>query len=375
VRRRAIRVAHVVRSLDFGGAEKMVLRLAGLQKAAGNAEPRLLCIAGLGPLEGEARAIGLEPELVGMGGIRFLSPISRVAGLLRRDRPDIVHTHNLVAHTHAAPAARMLGIPVVHTKHGRQVTSFGRPPGLRRLVYSLADRIAVVSQDTGKSLLSKAPVDRRRLRIVYNGIDPARYRGIDRISARKGEGLAQYRFVAGSVSRLDPVKDHPTMLRSFAAATAGRDDCAFLVVGDGPERGRIERLTGELGIAGRVLMRGFTDEIPAMLACMDMFLQPSTEEGLSLTILEAMAAGVPVVSTAVGGTPEIIADGTSGTLIRPGDVGALAEAIERFLADPAPFVAMAAEASRLVDERFSLDRMNEAYDDIYRELLAERGTV
>ena len=371
--RPAIRVTHVVRSLEFGGAEKMVLRLAGLQKAAGTAEPRLVCVAGLGPLETEARGIGLEPELVGMRGIRFVSAIARISRVLRRERPDIVHTHNLVAHAHAAAAARMLGIPVVHTKHGRQVTSFGRPPGLRRLVYGLADRIAVVSSDTGESLLAKVSIDRRRLRIVYNGIDAAPYRAVDRVRAREDAGLGAYRFVAGSVSRLDPVKDHTTMLRAFAAATSGRDDCAFLIVGDGPERERIERAAAGLGIAGRVRMRGFTDDIPSMLACMDLFMQPSTEEGLSLTILEAAAAGVPVVSTAVGGTPEIIENGRSGTLIEPGDEAALAAAIDRFLVDPAPFAAMALRARRIIDERFSLERMNEAYDGIYRELLAERG--
>jgi len=367
-----IRVTHVVRSLEFGGAEKMVLRLAGLQLSSGKAEPRLVCVAGLGPLEAEARGIGLEPALAGMGGVRYLSPILRIARILRNDRPDLVHTHNLVAQAHAAPAARALGIPVLHTKHGRQVASFGRPPGLRRLVYGLADRIAVVSRDTGESLAAKVAIDPRRLRVIYNGIDTERYRGIDRHRAREAAGLGAYRFIAGSISRLDPVKDHGTMLRAFAAATTGRDDCAFLVVGDGPERGRIERLAAELGIAPRVRMQGFTDDIPSMLACMDLFLQPSTEEGLSLTILEAAAAGVPIVSTDVGGTPEIVADGVGGTLIRPGDIPALGAVIERFLVDPAPFAAMAEEARRVIDERFSLRRMNEAYEAIYREVLAER---
>jgi sugar transferase (PEP-CTERM/EpsH1 system associated) len=367
-----IRVTHVIRSLEFGGAEAMVLRLAELQKRMATVEPSLICMKSLGPLRGEAERLGLETTLVGTRGVKYFSGIARLVRLLTHRKPDIVHTHNLVAHTHAAPAAKLLGIPIVHTKHGRQVTSFRRLPVLRRLLYGLSDRTAVVSRDTGESLSSKVRIDPAKTVVVYNGIDVGRYTGVDRLRARSALGLDAEATVFGTVSRLDRVKDHPTMLRAFTKTTHNRDEGIMLIVGDGPERERIERLVSELGIGERVLMPGFSHDVPSMLACMDMYLQPSTEEGLSLTILEAAAAGLPVVSTKVGGTPEIITDGESGVLIDPGDVEALAATMERFFNDRDPFDEMAARGRKRIESLFSLEGMTARYEDIYRDVLRER---
>jgi glycosyltransferase involved in cell wall biosynthesis len=333
----------------------------------------MVCVKGLGPLAAEVENNGVPVSLTGMGGLRYLSPIARLRSKMLRERPDIVHTHNLLAHTHAAPAARTCGIPVVHTKHGRQVTSFSSFPWLRRYIYGLADRIAVVSRDTGKSLMSKVDIDAAKVTVVYNGIDTARFGSADGAGTRRRLGIAAGAAVAGAVSRLDPVKDHATMLRAFASAA--EDDEVFLIVGDGPERANIERLAGELGITDRVVMAGFSDDIPGMLAAMDIYLQPSTEEGLSLTILEAAAAGVPVVSTSVGGTPEIITDGVHGVLIEPGDVEALARVLKDFISDRKPFLEMASKARTRIEEVFSLEGMARGYDSLYRQVLSERGVM
>lgn len=370
---RSIKVAHVLRSLEFGGAERLVIDLAGTQKASGRIAPELVCLESLGPLRGEAERRGLPCALIGSGGIRYLTGIGRMRSHFARTKPDIVHTHNFLSHVHAAPAARLAGIPVVHTKHGKAVTSFAWSKRFRRFLYELADRIVVVSRETGESFRAKSGVDEAKLVVIYNGIDTTRFTGLDRSDARRSIGLDEGAIVFGSVSRLDPVKDHPTMLGAFRKAADRCPRCVFVIVGDGPERGAIERLIAELGLGGAVRIAGFTDDIPKYLAAFDLFLQPSTEEGLSLTILEAAAAGVPVVASSVGGTPEIIENGKTGTLIPARDVGALERAMCAFLENPAPFREMARRAREDVARRFSLAGMAAEYEALYRSVLRERG--
>ncbi len=371
---RPIKVAHVLRSLEFGGAEKMVLELARFQRREQGIDATLVCCAGLGPLEETARSHGLTCVSVAAGGVARGPLPARLLAHFRRERPDVVHTHNFFSHVRGALAARMAGIPVIHTKHGRAVRSFDWSPFLRRRLYRLADRIVVVSNETGESFRRKTGVEAGRIVVIRNGIEFRRYEGPAREEVLGAFGVRPGAVrIFGSVSRLDPVKDHGTMLRAFARAAGGRDDCALLVVGDGPERGSIERLARELEIEKRVLLAGFTNEIPKYLAAMDAFLQPSLAEGLSLTILEAAAAGVPVIATPVGGTPEIVTNGETGTLVPVANVEALAEAMGSFLADPKPFERMALRLKAEVDSAFSTSRMAESYLSLYREVMAERG--
>jgi glycosyltransferase involved in cell wall biosynthesis len=370
---RTIRVAHVLRSLEFGGAEKLVVDLAGAQKESGRIEPELVCLESFGPLRAEAERRGLSCTLVGSGGVRYLSAIRRLGRHFSRTRPHIVHTHNFVSHVHAAPAARLARLPVVHTKHGRALASFAWSKRFRRFLYDLADKIVVVSNETGESFRAKSGVDPAKIVVIYNGIDTARFRDLDRAGARRELGLDGESVVFGAVSRLDPVKDHPTMLRAFGKASKGRPKCVFVIVGDGPERGAVEGLIVELGLGDSVKLTGFTDDVPRRLAAFDLFLQPSTEEGLSLTILEAAAAGVPVVASAVGGTGEIIENGRTGTLVAAGDIEALAAALSGFIENPAPFREMARGARETVERRFSLASMTAAYEALYRSVRAERG--
>jgi glycosyltransferase involved in cell wall biosynthesis len=371
---RSLRVAHVLRSLEFGGAEKMVLELARFQRGEQGIDATLVCCAGLGPLEETARSYGLPCVSVAGGGVARGPLPARLLAHFRRERPDAVHTHNFFSHVRGALAARLAGIPVIHTKHGRAVRSFGWSPFLRRRLYRLADRIVVVSEETGESFRRLTGVEAGRIVVIRNGIDFHRYEGPARDEVLGAFGIRPDEArVFGSVSRLDPVKDHGTMLKAFERSAGGRPDCVLLIVGDGPERASIERLARGLGLEKRVLLAGFTNEIPKYLAAMDAFLQPSRAEGLSLTILEAAAAGVPVIATPVGGTPEIVVNGETGTLVPVGNVEALAEAMRSFLADPKPFGRMALKLKAEVESAFSTSRMAESYLKLYQDVIAERG--
>ena len=364
----SIKVIHAVRSLEFGGAEKMVLKLSVLQKETGHIFPQLVCVKGGGELSGEADRYGLHWTVTELGGVKYLSPILRLRAHFSGAKPDIVHTHNLVAHLHAAPAARLCGIPVIHTKHGRAVSAFSRFPGLRRWVYNLADRIAVVSDETGESFIRKTGVNPKKVVTVYNGIDQDCFHPAGGKDVREEFGIGADEILFGSLSRLSPEKDHKTMIQGFSEAVSGHENCRLLIVGDGPLRGQLERLVSDLSLNGKVIFAGFREDTTACLDAMDIFLQPSLEEGLSLTILEAAAAGVPVITTPVGGTPEIIVDRAEGIMVEPGNREELGSAMRSFLNDRAGFERMAEAARRKVRNRFSLSEMEKNYRELYRQL-------
>lgn len=367
--RRMIKVTHILRSLEVGGAEKLVADLACLQKRSGEIDPSVICMIGLGPLENTIREAGIRCETAGLRGVKYLSGILSARSVLSRNRPDIVHTHNLVAHLHGGIAAKSLGIPVIHTKHGREVPSFRKIPSLAKTVYGISRRTAVVSRDTGEIFQRKTGVDAGKIVVVHNGIDFSAFGHVSREVARKSFGISPESTVFGSVSRLDPVKDHATMLRAFARVAGDDSKCLFLIVGDGPERGNIERMIEELSISGRVIITGFTDRVKEYLAAMDLFLQPSTEEGLSLTILEAVASGVPVITTPVGGTPEIITGGKTGTFVDVGDAEGMALEMESYIRDRSPFVRMAENARKAAMEEFSLSGMTSRYEQLYKDIV------
>jgi glycosyltransferase involved in cell wall biosynthesis len=370
---RTIRVAHVLRSLEFGGAERLVVDLAGAQKASGRIVPELVCLESLGPLAAEAERRGLPCALIGRGTVRYLSAMRRMGRHFARTKPDVVHTHNFLSHVHAAPPARVARLALIHTKHGKAVTSFAWSKRFRRMLYELADRIVVVSRETGESFRAKSGVCAGKIAVIHNGIDASRFARIDRGRARRELDLPAEAVVFGCVSRLDPVKDHPAMLRAFAEVPGRPRDCLLVIVGDGPERDLITRTIRELGLGASVRLTGFTDDVPRHLASFDLFLQLSREEGLSLTILEAAATGVPIIASDVGGTSEIVENGKTGTLIAAGDVRGLAAAMGRFLADPVSFREMARKARETVETDFSLDGMAKRYEELYRLVLRERG--
>jgi glycosyltransferase involved in cell wall biosynthesis len=186
-------------------------------------------------------------------------------------------------------------------------------------------------------------------------------------------GIADKARVVGTVGRLNEVKNQSLLLK--AVATPGPDfkDVEILLVGDGPERASLERLASELGLASRTHFAGYQQNPEHFLPAMDVFALTSRIEGLPLALLEAWAAGVPVVSSAVGGVPKVVVDGENGLLFPNGDVHALASALRQLLADDGAMSRFAAAGQAIVQERYSLERMATDYEKRYRSLLSLRG--
>lgn len=362
-------VAHVIHSLATGGLENGVVNL--VNSAGPEFRHVIVCLTEAGAMrdrlkpEVEVFAIGKQPG-------NDLRAVWRLVGLLRRVRPAIVHSRNWAAFD-AVPAARVARVPVVvHGEHGRDISD---PHGrnrrrnrARRVLSPLVTRFVTVSRDLERWLVEDVRIPARKVLTIHNGVHLDRFVRSASPEARRVLGLPADTLVVGTVGRLDPVKDQAGLVRSFAALLRGQPDAFLVLAGEGPCRADLTRLIRELGVEPRVRLLGDCPDVPLVLGAMDLFVLPSIAEGMSNTVLEAMAAGLPVVATRVGGNPEMVEDGVTGRLVAPQDPGALTEAIACYAEDP-HLRAVHGKASRQrATEHFGLERMCEAYADLYSRL-------
>jgi sugar transferase (PEP-CTERM/EpsH1 system associated) len=368
-----LHVAHAVLFLDVGGLERVVLDLVRDGRTRGQ-RVSVLCIERPGTLAPAAAELGAR--VVCAGKPRGFRPdhIAELATLLRRVRPDVLHTHQIGALFYAGPAARRAGIPVVvHTEHGKQYASNWR----RRLVGRLAGRYArryfCVSADVAREVRDYRIVAPGKVAVVPNGIDVDRFARAEPADPGDGLGIQPGARVIGTVGRLTEIKRQDLLIRAFARVAARHPAARLLLVGDGPLRNALETLTTTLGVGDRVTFAGYRDRPERFLRLMDVFALTSRSEGMPLAILEAWASGLPVVASRVGGVPEVVADGRTGLLFPPGDEAALATHLERLLTDPVAARALGDAGRAEVREKFDVRTMCDTYQRYYRALLRARA--
>jgi L-malate glycosyltransferase len=360
-----LRVLQVVLSLNPGGTERLVVELA--RRLDGRVATAICCLDEAGAWGQEVAAAGIPVTALGrQPGFQPRLGL-RVAEAASRHRADVVHCHHYSPFVYACVSQlRYGGARLVFTEHGRLADA---PPSPKRraanaLLARLPDRVFTVSDDLRQHLVREGfpPV---RVEVIYNGIDLLAPAEADaRAAARAAFGFAPGDLVLVTVARLDPVKDLGTLLRAVAHVREAVPRARLLVVGDGDERRPLEEMTAALDLQRHVVFAGHRNDARALLAGADVYVNSSIFEGVSLTILEAMAAPLPVVATAVGGTPEVVTAET-GVLVPARDPATLAAAIERLARDAHLRAAMATSGRSRVEERFTLDRMVDDYHDVY----------
>jgi len=291
--------------------------------------------------------------------------------LCRSLQPRVVHSRNLSGLDVLAPA-RLAGVRhCIHGEHGWDVSDLDgtrwRPALLRRIHSPLVDRYVVVSKDLERYLVRRVGIAAGRISQIYNGVDTERFtpRPSGAANGFPAEFAEQDTLVIGTVGRIQPVKDQVTLLKAFAELVQRYARLRLAVIGDGPLLGDLRRFAETLGIAKLTWLPGAIDNIPDALRRFDGFVLPSLMEGISNTLLEAMASGVPVVATAAGGNLELVDDGYCGRLFPPGDVVTLARLLAAYVADPLLRQTHAIAARRIAVERFSLGTMVRRYQEIY----------
>ena len=377
-------VVHVVYRFDTGGLENGVVNLINRMPATAY---RHLVIALTEITDFKKRITRDDVEFLALkkppGHIFGLYP--RLYRLFRDLHPAIVHTRNLAALEVVVPAWAA-GVPVrIHGEHGRDVGDFDgssrKYQWIRRLYQPFVTYYLALSRDLAQYLFGRVGISRSKVAQIYNGVDAHRFspssvrEAIDGCPFRAGD-----EWLIGTVGRMQVVKDQLNLARAFVAALELRPslrDCLRLVmVGDGPLRDQVLAILAEAGVADLAWLPGERSDIPAILRGLDCFVLPSLGEGISNTILEAMASGLPVIATDVGGNGELVDAGRTGELVPPADPQALARQIVR-LAEDRDLARRMGRAGRVaVEQRFSLDAMVGAYQALYDRLLsASRARV
>lgn len=375
-------IAHVLFHLGIGGMENGVVNLI-------NHMPRqryrhaIVCVRG--KTDFDRRVTRDDVPIITLGqkpGIDFGS-YARAWRTFRELKPDLVHTRNLAALEMQLPAA-LAGVPArVHSEHGRDGRDLHgdyRPYNFLRKAYRpLVHRYVAMSRNLQRWLIDTIAIDGAHVAQIYNGVDTRRFAPLRHAEPRVGPAgfFSGASFVVGAVGRIVPIKDHDTLVRGFArlvaTAAAAGGGLRLILVGDGPGRAACEQLARELGIAQQCWFAGDRDDVELILRQLDVFCLTSLNEGINNTLLEAMASGLPIVATAVGGNPELVVDGQNGHLIPARDPEALAGALLAYLRDATMRAAHGAAGRDRATRAFSLDAMVANYMALYDGLLAARS--
>lgn len=368
-----IKVVHIIGGGEFGGAERHIINLAGALNPQ-MVELTVCCLFSDPFVEIAAQA-GINALNVTMRNRMDFRVISRLASIIRQNNFDIVHTHGVRANLLGRVASRLANRkPVVTTVHSLLERDY--PGFLRRQVNrftewatrGLTDQFITVSQGLKEKLVASG-IPAGKVTVVYNGIvledfSPPAEPGAGRTMLGYGSGVP----LVGIVARLHPVKGHQYFLEAARIVLEQHPEVRFIVAGDGPQRPVLEAMAGQLGIADQVVFTGFISEVRSLMADLDLLVISSLWEGFGLTAVEAMALNVPVVSTEVGGLPEVVLHGETGLLVPPANSAALAKSMIWMLEHPEAAAEMAKKANRVVGEKFTAQVMARRTEELYRRV-------
>lgn len=372
-------IAHAIHRLDVGGMENGLVNLInGLP--ADRFRHAIVCVTKSSDFANRLHVDNVRIyELHKRKGKDF-AVYFRFWRLLRKLKPTILHTRNLGTLDFVL-VAKLAGVPLrIHGEHGWDAGDvFGQSRRyrlLRRVCDVAVSEYVAVSKDIKRWLCDVAGVSADRVQQIYNGVDVQHFNPKGRV-AKLGFGDEQGNiFVIGTVGRLDRIKNFDLLIRAFAKVVARRssDQSALrlVIVGDGPEMKHLRNLVAELGLEDIVLLTGRRTDISELLRSMRLFVLPSKNEGISNTVLESMATGLPVIATGVGGSPELVVDGETGFLVSPNDLDALEAAIDRYLSNPKLVQSHGRAARERVVRVFGLRTMLESYKQLYDRLLGTR---
>jgi len=365
---RPIRILHVLYRMATGGTE------LALKKLAAELDPKRFenIICTIAPMAEPEDASGIRYVSLHRTGPKTGFLLPQLVQLFRRERPDVVHSRNWGA-IEAVPAARLAGVRrVVHSEHGRDIqTMHGDPLRrrlFRRLCYAMAHEVVAVAPELARHYASQLGIRAERFKVIPNGVNTTKFCPNDeaRIRFRQQLGIDSNIVVLGTLARLDPVKDHQTLLRASAQAIQAGVPLHVVIVGDGPERQRLTELTATIPVLqGHVSFVAETQKPEDCLNGFDIFALASLSEGMSNTVLEAMATALPCIVTRVGSNPDLVQEGETGLLADAGDAERIAQCIGALAVDAQLRRDMGLRGRHKVESEFNLRKMVESYSGLY----------
>ena len=371
-----MRVLFLSTSMGMGGADKLLLTAAQEMRSRGH-EVLIASLTPLGPMGLEARSMGIPTESLEMRrGFPDPRGLVRMVHLTRSWRPDVVHSHMIHANLMARALRLLVPLPaLISTIHNIYE---GGPAWMAayRLTNGLVDQMTIVSQAAADRFVTESIIPKGLLRVLPNGLDITPFQNVPagaRESLRRSMWL-DGEFVWLAVGRFEEAKDYPNMLRAFAKVRELDDRAILLLVGHGSLQGEAESLSRDLGFASTVRFLGVRNDVPELMSAADGYVLSSAWEGMPIVLLEAAAAGLPIVATVAGGNHEVVSDELSGFLVPPRDSDALSRAMLRLMGLPeAQRRGMGERGRENIRIHHGLTRMVDQWEDLYREVLTRNG--
>lgn len=370
-------IAHVLHRLDRAGAEVLAAGLA--RQLQDRFEFAFLCLDGLGSLADELSKEGFVVEALGRN-----PGIDRALGRKMHQRlkalgVSFIHAHQYTPFFYSSLARgvwrrRLPDVPILFTEHGRHYPDRRSTKRVwaNKLLLKPGDRVTAVGRYVRDALVANEGIASSRIDVIYNGIEPGPAPVEEqRASARDDLGIESDRPVVMQVARFHAVKDHATAIRAWQQVTAQQPNALLVLIGDGDQRSAMQRLAGELGIEHAVRFTGALDHARQLIPVADVCILTSLSEGVSVTLLEAMAAARPTVATEVGGNPEVVEPNSTGLLAPRGDHHAIAEHLLTLLNDKKKAQTLGQAGRMRLIERFTQEQMHRGYAQLYESLAAD----
>ena len=366
-----LHIQHVLLSLQPGGLENGVVNVVN-RLNPGKFRSSLCCLKQAGEFASRVTAPHTEiHELGWRGGNDLMLPI-RLARLFRQTKPDIVHTRNAESFLYGYLGAKLAGIKcLIHSEHGRIFDDRQIRFWVQKWFSKNTQAIFSVSAQLKQDLVKYINIPEGNIAVLHNGVDLGRFKPVQREALQESLGLKQNQLVIGSVGRLVAVKNYALLLKAFG--TLDMPNAVIVLVGEGPERSALEELARTLHIADRVRFLGHRDDVVDLLRVMDIFVLPSLSEGMSNTLLEAMAVGVVPIASAVGGNAEIVNHSVDGFIFPSGDEATLGGQLKQLSMDVTLRTLMASQASEKVKNKFTIEAMIARYERLYQQVWLKHG--
>jgi sugar transferase (PEP-CTERM/EpsH1 system associated) len=374
-----IRIMHIVEALGVGGGIENGLANLIQQMDPSRFEHIACAVFRLGPQLERYRSDHVQVVCLEQKARRFAIQVRPLARIIREQKPDIVHSRNWGT-LDAIIAARLVRTcSIIHSEHGVEMNPSAEPSRrswLRRIGFELADRVFSVSYQLRDALAKRTGFSERKIEVIHNGVESKRFRQDPsaRSRFRQELGIADDDFCIGCVGRLNRIKDYPTTLRAVEVFSKACVSWRLLIAGSGPELvGLKEFVSANPGLHRRVHFLGTTERVPEFLNAIDTYVLSSLWEGISNSLLEAMAIGLPVIASDTGGTPEVIVDGESGLSFPVGDFQRLADRLLMLYRQPDVRDRLGKHAQERIRRDFSLDAMVRSYEHMYDAVATNRA--
>jgi len=356
-------ILHLVNSLDCGGLENFTIELSKELKRTGDV-PFICCLDKLGNLASNATDFGIPVINLNIKPGIDLKCLWNLRKFIVQNKIDVVHTHNKKPLIYGSIAAQLASVNhIIHTRHGQA------PDVVPLFIWWLNSKIITISEDAKNCLIKSNKLADSKVKVIENGIPLDKFDSICTsvsIKLKQEIGLTEQNKVIGIVARLAIEKDHETLLLAFAEIIKQNNKASLVVVGDGPLYDKLKKLAHELSIEKKVYFLGFRKDIAELISMFDVFVLSSISEGMSLTLLEAMAAKKSIVATNVGGNPEVVQNNVTGFIVPPQQPQEMAKAINKLLIDSTLSKEFGLNGYQRIKSKYSLVSMTEKYKELYK---------